>query len=361
MSDNAFRIAVLPGDGIGVEVMDACLVVLEKLEEKTKAFALAPETLPAGAMCYREHGSDLPEETLRKSDEADAILLGACGWPEIRKDDGTEIAPQIELREHFGLISGVRPIRAIPGVPLPLSDPRAKDIDLVIVRESTEGLFKGRENGVVIDDREARDTQIITRSVSEQLFRFSFELAQARKARGKPGRVTCIDKANVLASMAFFRKIFDEIATEFPDCEADHHYVDAAAFDLVRRPWTFDVMPTENMYGDIISDLAAGLIGGMGFAPSADIGDGHAVFQPSHGTAPDIAGQGKANPTAMILSAAMMLDWLGRRHNEPDCVEAGALLEKAVDNAFAGGELRTADFGGPAGTADVTNAVLAGI
>ncbi|MBG02921.1 MAG: 3-isopropylmalate dehydrogenase [Rhodospirillaceae bacterium] len=359
MSDNAFRIAVLPGDGIGVEVTDACLVVLSKLEEKTKAFALSTETLPAGAFCYKEHGSDLPEETLRKSDEADAILLGACGWPGIRKDDGTEIAPQIELREHFDLISGVRPIRAIPGVPLPLSDPRAKDIDLVIVRESTEGLFKGRENGEIIEDREARDTQIITRPTSERLFRFSFELARARKERGKPGSVTCIDKANVLASMAFFRKIFDEIAAEFPDCEADHHYVDATALDLVRKPWAFDVMPTENMYGDIISDLAAGLIGGMGFAPSADVGDGHAVFQPSHGTAPDIAGQGKANPTAMFLSAAMMLDWLGRRHNEPDCVEAGMLLEKAVDDAFAGGALRTADFGGPDGTAEVTNAVLA--
>lgn len=358
MSDNAFRIAVLPGDGIGVEVMDACLIVLAKLEEKTKAFALAIETLPAGAMCYKEFGSDLPENTLRKSDKADAILLGACGWPEIRKDDGTEIAPQIELREHFDLFAGVRPIRAIPGVPLPLADPRAKDIDLVILRESTEGLFKGRENGEIIGDEEARDTQIITRATSERLFRFAFEIARARKERGKPGRVTCIDKANVLASMAFFRKIFDEIASGFPDCAADHHYIDATALDLVRRPWDFDVMPTENMYGDIISDLAAGLIGGMGFAPSADIGDGHAVFQPSHGTAPDIAGQGKANPTATILSAAMMLDWLGRRHSEPGCVEAGALLEKAVDDAFAGGELRTADFGGPAGTADVTNAVL---
>lgn len=358
MSDNAFRIAVLPGDGIGVEVMDACLVVLAKLEEKTKAFALSNETLPAGAMCYRDQGSDLPEETLRKSADADAILLGACGWPEIRKADGTEIAPQIELREHFGLIAGVRPIRAIPGVPLPLADPRAKDIDFVILRESTEGLFKGRENGEVIDDREARDTQIITRDTSERLFRFAFEIARARKEQGKPGRVTCIDKANVLASMAFFRKIFDEIAAEFPDCQADHHYIDATALDLVRRPWDFDVMPTENMYGDIISDLAAGLIGGMGFAPSADIGDGHAVFQPSHGTAPDIAGQGKANPTAMILSAAMMLDWLGRQHNEPGCVEAAQLLEQAVDDAFGGGELRTADFGGSAGTADVTNAVL---
>ena len=171
------------------------------------------------------------------------------------------------------------------------------------------------------------------------------------KTRCKPGRVTCIDQANVLASMAFFRKIFDEIAAEFPDCEADRHYVDVAALDLVRRPWSFD----------IIADLAAGLIDGMGFAPSADIGDGHAVFQPSHGTAPDIARQGKANLTAIILSAVMMLDWLGRRHNEPDCVEAGALLEKAVDNAFVGGELCTADFGGPTGSADVTNAVLAGI
>ncbi len=219
----------------------------------------------------------------------------------------------------------------------------------MILRESTEGLFKGRENGEIIGDEEARDTQIITRATSERLFRFAFENARARKERGNPGRVTCIDKANVLTSMAFFRKIFDEIAPEYPDCAADHHYIDATALDLV---------PTENMYGDIISDLAAGLIGGMGFAPSADIGDGHAVFQPSHGTAPDIAGQGKANPTATILSAAMMLDWLGQRHNEPGCVEAGALLEKAVDDAFAGGDLRTADFGGPAGTADVTNAVL---
>jgi 3-isopropylmalate dehydrogenase len=150
------------------------------------------------------------------------------------------------LREHFGLISGVCPIRVIPGVPLPLSDPRAKNIDLVIVREETEGLFRGRENGVVIDDREARDTQIITRSVSEQLFQFFFELAQARKTRGKPGRVTCIDRANVLASMAFFRKIFDEIAAEFPDCEADRQNIDVVALGVVRGPWSFDVMPTEN-------------------------------------------------------------------------------------------------------------------
>ncbi|MDP6389049.1 MAG: isocitrate/isopropylmalate dehydrogenase family protein [Alphaproteobacteria bacterium] len=358
---NAFRIAVLPGDGIGVEVMDACLVVLERLQERTKAFALEAETLPAGAMCYRDHGSDLPHETMRKSANADAILLGACGWPEIRKADGTEIAPQLDLRENLELYAGVRPIRAIPGVPLPLADPRARDIDFVILRESTEGLFKGRENGEVIGDEEARDTQVITRATSERLFRFAFELARERKERGKPGRVTCIDKANVLASMAFFRKIFFEIAAEFPDCEADTHYIDATALDLVRRPWDFDVMPTENMFGDIISDLAAGLIGGMGFAPSADIGAENAVFQPSHGTAPDIAGQGMANPTAMILSAAMMLAWLGRRHGEDGCLQAARLLEGAVDAAFGEDGLRTADFGGPDGTAEVTKAVMARI
>lgn len=358
---NAFRIAVLPGDGIGTEVMDACLVVLERLQERTKAFALEPENLPAGAMCYRDQGTDLPDETMRKSAAADAILLGACGWPEIRKADGTEIAPQLDLRENLDLFAGVRPIRAIPGVPLPLVDPRAGEIDFVILRESTEGLFKGRENGEVIGDEEARDTQVITRAASERLFRFAFELARERKDRGKPGRVTCVDKANVLASMAFFRKIFFEIAAEFPDCEADTHYIDATALDLVRRPWEFDVMPTENMYGDIISDLAAGLVGGMGFAPSADIGEGHAVFQPSHGTAPDIAGSGKANPTAMILSAAMMLEWLGRRHGEDGCLQAARLLEAAVDGAFGEDGLRTVDLGGAHGTAEVATAVMARI
>src|SRR5690606_6602856 len=167
--------------------------------------------------------------------------------------------------------------------------------------------------------------------------------------------VTCVDKSNVFRSFAFFRKIFDERAKRFPEIEADHVYIDACALYLVRRPWDFDVMVTENMFGDILSDLGAGLIGGMGFAPSADVGDRHAVFQPSHGSAPDIAGQGRANPTAMILSAAMMLEWLGRRHGMPRAEEAATLIQQAVDRVFAT-RLLPFELGGSAGTGAIGDA-----
>ncbi|MBD3265389.1 isocitrate/isopropylmalate dehydrogenase family protein, partial [bacterium] len=166
------------------------------------------------------------------------------------------------------------------------------------------------------------------------------------------------DKANVLPSMAFFRKIFDERAARFPDIETERAYVDATALNMVRCPWKFDVMVMENMYGDILSDLGAGLIGGMGMAPSADIGDEHAVFQPCHGSAPDIAGSGKANPTAMILSGAMLLEWLGDTHNDPACAKASALITEAVDRAFAGSQLRTCEFGGESGTQEIAEKVL---
>jgi 3-isopropylmalate dehydrogenase len=173
--------------------------------------------------------------------------------------------------------------------------------------------------------------------------------------------VTCVDKANVFKSFAFFRQIFDERKQRFRDLTADHVYIDATALMLVLKPWEFDVIVTENMFGDILSDLGAGLVGGMGYAPSADVGDEHAVFQPSHGTAPDIMGQGKANPTAMFLSAAMMLEWLGRRHEIAGAVEAGRLIAHAVDDAFRGGRLLTCEFGGETGTQGVTDAVLEAI
>ncbi len=177
---------------------------------------------------------------------------------------------------------------------------------------------------------------MITRGVSERLFDFCFELARQRKARGRPGHVTCVDKANVFAAFAFFRKIFEERAEKYPDIGASSAYVDATALDMVRRPWTMDVLVTENMFGDILSDLGAGLMGGMGMAPSADIGDTHAVFQPCHGTAPDIVGQGKANPTAMFLSGAMMLEWLGTKHSSESAIRAARLIEAAVSRAYVG-------------------------
>jgi 3-isopropylmalate dehydrogenase len=283
------------------------------------------------------------------------------GWPEIRYPDGTEIAPQLDLRFRLELYAGVRPARAIPGFAPVLADPRAKDIDLVLVRESTEGLFASRGKGVIEDDREARDTMVITRKGSERVHEFSFRLAERRKARGRPGNVTCVDKANVFTSMAFFRKVFDEVAQRHPGVGANHHYVDATALDLVRKPWTFDVMVTENMFGDILSDQAAALIGGMGMAPSGDIGDEHGLFQPCHGSAPDIAGQGKANPTATFLSAAMMLDWLADRSGNEALAKASATIERAVDAVYASGKLKPFELGGKDGTAAIRDAVLSNL
>ncbi|WP_144183844.1 isocitrate/isopropylmalate dehydrogenase family protein [Elioraea rosea] len=359
LATNSVQVAVMPGDGIGVEVTEATMGVLEKLVRR-HGLGLSTQTLQAGAFVYRETGTAMSEEVFRKAEASDAILLGAMGWPGIRYPDGTEIAPQLDLRFRLGLYAGVRPIRAIPGVPLALAHPRAKEIDLVVLRESTEGLFWARGRGEVIDDTEARDTMVITRATTARLSRFAFRLAERRAERlGRPQKVTLVDKANVFTSMAFMRKVFREVAAEFPSVPSGEHYIDAMALDLVRRPWDFDVLPMENMFGDIISDLGAGLIGGMGYAPSADIGDTHAVFQPSHGTGPDIAGKGIANPTAMILSAAMMLDWLGARGAGQAWSDAAQELEQAVDTAFANG-LRTAEFGG-AGTVEVARAVAENI
>ena len=357
-STSDFRIAVLAGDGIGTEVTPAGLAALEAAAARVGGFGLAFEPLAAGAETYRATGNALPEATLRGCERADAILLGAMGLPSVRYPDGTEIIPQVDLRFHFGLYAGVRPIRAIPGVPAALADLRAAGIDFVLIRESTEGLFAPDAKGSVEDDRVGREHLVITRAVSERLFRVAFDIAERRKADGHRGRVTCVDKANIFPAFAFFRKIFDEEAGRRPGILADHAYVDAMALSLIVRPWDFDVLVTENMFGDILSDLAAGLIGGMGFAPSADIGETHAVFQPSHGSAPDIAGQGVANPTAMILSAAMMLDWLGERHAVEPARESARLIEQAVDTAFGEGEIVTCELGGDDGTDAVVSAVL---
>ncbi|MDX1432098.1 MAG: isocitrate/isopropylmalate family dehydrogenase [Gammaproteobacteria bacterium] len=359
MSTNtAFDIAVLAGDGIGTEVMSSALAVLDAAAARVGGFTLAYEHLPGGAACYRDTGVALAEETFARAEQADAILFGAMGLPDVRYPDGTEIAPQLDLRFRLALYAGVRPIRAFAGAPRVLADARAEGIDLVIVRESTEGLFASRGKGVVDDDAVARDTMVITRAVCERLFDFSFRLAERRRRAGRAGRVTCVDKANVFTSMAFFRKVFDERARGHPDVRADHHYVDAAALDLVRKPWDFDVMVMENMFGDILSDLAASLVGGMGMAPSGDIGDEHALFQPAHGSAPDIAGKGLANPVAMILSAAMMLDWLAGKHGVEPCAEAAALIDAAVAGVLAEAVALPRDLGGTSGTAAITEAVL---
>ncbi|HWZ38529.1 MAG TPA: isocitrate/isopropylmalate dehydrogenase family protein [Bradyrhizobium sp.] len=357
-ANNAFHVAVLAGDGIGPEVMAPALEILRKVEAKS-GLNFRFTDAPAGAVNYRETGKSMPDSTVRLCEEADAILLGACGLPSVRYPDNTEIMPQVELRFHFDLYAGVRPARLIPGVPSPIVGADQKGIDMVVIRESTEGLFASMGKGVVTHE-DARETLVITRKTSERLFEFSFKLAERRRARGRPGALTCVDKANVFKAFAFFREMFNEAAQRHPEVKADRLYVDACSAMLVKRPWDFDVMVMENMFGDILSDLTAGLIGGMGMAPSADIGDRYAVFQPCHGTAPDIMGQGKANPTGMILSAAMMLDWLADKHGLESAAEAGEKIERAVDQAYAGG-IKPMEFGGANGTAEIAKAVLAAL
>lgn len=357
---NALRIAVLPGDGIGKEVTPAALAVVDAALHAVGGPVLSYDLLRAGAQAYLDTGTDLSEETIRACEAADAIYLGAMGLPDVRKEDGTEIIPQIILRFLFELYAGVRPTRLVPGVPTPLADPRASEIDFTIVRESTEGLFASVGKGTVENDEVARDTQVITRRITEKVSRFAFEEAK-RRAAARPGhtpKVTLIDKANVFASFAFMRKVFDEVAAGHADVATDRLYVDASTLTFVNRPWTFDVIVTENMFGDILSDLAAGLVGGMGYAPSGDIGDERAVFQPAHGSAPDIAGTAKANPTAAILSGAMMLDWLAERHGDDKLAEAARLVHAGVDAAFGSGRLLTCELGGTAGVREVTDAVV---
>ncbi|MCR9139295.1 MAG: isocitrate/isopropylmalate dehydrogenase family protein [Alphaproteobacteria bacterium] len=353
---STFDIAVFDGDGIGPEIMKPTIDLLERVAQQNQ-FQLRFDVVPAGAGHFSRTGESLPSRSLDVARDADAILLSAMGLPAVRYPDGTEISPQIELRKELDLFAGVRPVTLAPGQATPLKLPPDRRIDFVLVRESTEGLFWSQGKGEVTQD-EARETLVITRETSEKLFRFAFNLAQRRRQSGRGrGHVTCVDKANVFRAFAFFRGLFDAEADRHSELTADHVYVDAMTLWMVQKPWLLDVLVTENMFGDILSDLGAALMGGLGIAPSADIGENHAVFQPCHGSAPDIAGQGTANPIAMILSAAMMLEWLGQTHDAPKVEQAGESLRQAVESAMASGQALTRDLGGEATTEQAGAAV----
>lgn len=356
----SFTIAVFEGDGIGPEIMRPTIALLGEVAKTSGIFTLEFTTLPAGAAHYRDHGVALPAESLAAAQQADAILLAAMGLPDIRYPDGTEIAPQIELRKKFNLFAGVRPVTVRPGQGSPLRVAENSSLDFVIVRESTEGLFASHGNGKVTGDSAASETLLITRETSEKLFDFAFKLSRRRKETGRGrGVVHCVDKANVFQAFAFFRRIYREVAASHPDIQAQCAYIDAVAMWMVQRPEMFDVIVTENMFGDILSDLGAGLMGSLGLAPSADIGADNAVFQPCHGSAPDIAGKGIANPMAMIMSATMMIEWLGSEHRVPEMARLAEELWAAVQDVIAMKKTLTPDLGGTATTEEVVEAVLA--
>jgi 3-isopropylmalate dehydrogenase len=356
MAKASYHVAVLPGDGIGPEVIASALAVM--------AAAAAPLGVivdlthhEAGAFHYRDTWQAISPQTLVDIGAADAILFGAAGWPDIRREDGTEIAPQIDMREHFGLFAGLRPARLYDGVPRVLS---RGEVDMLMIRESTEGLFAGRHDPPGNDPDSVSDRMTITRAGCERLFEVTFAQARARKRAGGRGHVTLFDKANVLRSNAFMRRIFDEVAERHADIETDRMYIDHACLTMVTDPGRFDVVVTENQFGDITSEILAAIAGGLGLAPSADVSLTHGVFQPCHGTAPDIAGKGVANPVATILSAAMLLDWLADRHEDTACSRAAAAIRGAVSAVLTRGP-RTRDLGGGAGTAEVTDAIVAAL
>jgi 3-isopropylmalate dehydrogenase len=349
-----YAIALLPGDGIGVEVTDAAALVLDAAASAS-GVRLAYERFEVGAHLYQRTGDAIPDEVMQAVGRVDATLFGAAGLPHVRKPDGTELTPQIDIREHYGLFASVRPARLFRGVP---SRVRADAVDMVIVRECTEGAFAGRHDDVALSNDSVSDRITATRSACERVFELSFELARQRRARaGTAGSVTLLDKANVLRSSAFMRRIFDEVAGRYPDVETARLYIDAGAMMLVTDPARFDVIVTENVFGDITSEVAAGVVGGLGVVPSADVGREHAVFQPCHGSAPELAGQNLANPVAAILSAAMLVEWLGERHDDDACHETARLIRTAVQRVLGTGP-RTPDIGGSSNASTVTAAIV---
>ncbi|MBL4918687.1 isocitrate/isopropylmalate dehydrogenase family protein [Szabonella alba] len=354
----SYRVATIAGDGIGPEVTAATLKVLT---EALGASRITFEDMPGGAGHYSRTGEVLPDDTFAACRDMDAILHGAAGLPGVNYPDGTEVGNDLHLRLRFrlDLYANMRPIRLWPGVRSPLRDFDGGGIDYVVVRENTEGLYASRGAGVLLRGEMATDTLVVTRKGTERVARFAFDLAQRRKGAPRDGRarVTVCDKANILRSYAFFRAVCDEVHGDYPGVEIDYAYADAITVHMVKRPDFYDVIVAENMFGDIISDLGAATVGGMGISPSAEIGDSHALFQGAHGSAPDIAGQDAASPLATILSGAMMLHWLADRHEDADLRQAGDRVEAAVGRVLAKGDHVPRDLGGQTGCNAMAEAI----
>ncbi|MEM4652591.1 MAG: isocitrate/isopropylmalate dehydrogenase family protein [Candidatus Nezhaarchaeales archaeon] len=323
-----YRIAVIYGDGIGPEVIGAALKVLEALDLNAEYVEVK-----AGYEYWKQSGRPIEDGALDVIKSCNCILKGPLMTP-----PGPESyrSVTITLRQALDLYANVRPFKSFGRT--------SKKIDMVIVRENTEDLYSGIEFKV---GSTAITLRIISERASKRIARFAFELA---KREGKK-RVTVVHKANVMKeSCGLFRSAFFEVAKLYPEIQADELIVDAAAYRIIVAPETLEILVTSNMFGDILSDVAAGVVGSIGLAPSANVGDEHAMFEPVHGTAPDIAGKGVANPIASILSAAMMLSHLGE-------VEKARAIEAAVDKLILEGRVLTPDMGGTAKTMDVANEV----
>lgn len=369
MNSTGYEIAVFPGDGTGPEVVREGERVLTALAEGGPA-PWTTTTYPGGGEYFLRTGREWEADGEEAARRADAILLGAVGWPGATLPNG-DIAGRalvLGLRERLDLYANVRPCKLYAGVKHRISGEyrevwSPRNVDMVIVRENTEDLYtpargrlsRGGETEVAID------TRVITRKGSERVIRFAFETARAR-SRGAPQdgtkRVTCVDKSNVMEGCRFFRETFDRVARDYAEIEKDYAYVDAFTQWLVRSPEHYNVVVATNMMGDIITDLASVLQGGMGFASGGNVGEGHGMFEPVHGSAPKYAGKNQVNPYATFFAVEQLLRWLGQRHQDTRLIGQADRLERVLSETLAHGGAGTYDQGGTATTSDAGDRVV---
>lgn len=347
------RLLVLPGDGIGPEITEATLRVLSAVNE-TMGLGITTESADIGLKALADQGTTLPDQVMARIPQVDGVILGPVSHYDYPARDRGGINPSAELRVKFDLYANIRPSRSREGLSI-----LRRPMDLIIVRENTEGFYSDRNmfagsGEFMPDENMALSVRKITARASARIARVAFELA-----RGRRKKVTAVHKANVvkLSDGLFLREVH-KVAAEYPDVELEELIVDATAALLIRQPDRFDVIVTTNMFGDILSDEAAELSGSLGLGGSVNQGDGICVAQAQHGSAPDIAGQGKANPTSLILSAAMLLDWLAGRQGRPDLAAAARRIETAVNTVLNDPLGRTADLGGSLGTGAYTARIL---
>ncbi len=337
-----YKISLIPGDGIGPELTEATLKVLDSAQKK---FGLKLNIIEAeaGDGTLAKRGAALPADTVEKIKNSHACLKGPVG------ETAADVI--VKLRLMFDLYANLRPIKAYPAVPV-----ARPDIDMFFVRENTEDVYKGLEH--TLDANTPICIRLITRSASERIAKRAFEIARQRNGKKK---VTAIHKANVMrVTDGLFRDVCREVSKANPDVAFNELYVDAASMRLIKEPQEFDVLCTCNMFGDILSDEAAQQIGGLGMAPGANVGDNFALFEPIHGSAPNRAGKHTANPISMILSAKMMLEWLGEKYSDPKCTKAGAAIENGVVYALRNGQT-VPDCGGKTTTVGMAEAIAAAL
>ncbi len=333
-----YKISLITGDGIGPEISESAISVLNTINDK---FDLKFEItkLSAGDKALKDTGKALPDETISVIKQSDACLKAPVG------ESAADVI--VVLRRMLDLYANIRPAKSYPHMPA-LRD----DIDMVIVRENTEDLYTGQEFRV---GDSAVALRIISESASKRIAKYAFETAKQRNSKKK---VTCVHKSNVMrVTDGLFAKACTDVSKEYPDIAFEEMYVDACAMNLIRQPQEFDVVVTTNLFGDILSDESSQVVGGLGMAPAANIGDNFALFEPVHGAAFDIAGQNIANPSSFLLSIKMMFDWLGAKHNDSKCFEVGRKLESTIFDLVKSG-VKTKDIGGDMSTTEFTKQIV---